>query len=335
MGDSVKFDDLRGEYRQLWLTAYPTTHMQSASTATSKKILSNQERYKEVEAALGVPWYFVGVIHAMESGCKFGTHLHNGDPLSARTRLVPRGRPRGGNPPFTWLESAIDALTIKGLQNITEWSVERMCYELERYNGWGYRKYHKSTLSPYLWSGTVHYHRGKYVADGKWSSTAVSGQTGAACLLKKMSELEPSIVLGFDVDIPLPERPQTVPDFPKAEEEPVVEDAVPVPSAEAPVAIAPATFPKAEEPRVQEAAQKSRTITGALVAAVGTVASYADTTMKVLLDAASQVIEWSPINSLFMTAGMNMRGLGFSMAVGGLALVISRRINAAVKGKEG
>ena len=42
--------------------------------------------------------------------------------------------------------------------------------------------------SPYLWSFSTHYARGKYVADGKWSPTAVSAQCGVAVLLRRLAE---------------------------------------------------------------------------------------------------------------------------------------------------
>ncbi len=43
-------------------------------------------------------------------------------------------------------------------------------------------------LSPYLWSFSTHYQCGKYVADGRWSETAVSKQCGAAVLLRRLAE---------------------------------------------------------------------------------------------------------------------------------------------------
>src|SRR5262249_14294857 len=92
-------------------------------------------------------------------------HLHNGDSLRARTYHVPAGRPKRGNPPFPWGASAIDALTMTPheLQKVKHWSVERILYETEKYNGWGYLK---RGNSPYLWSWTSEYHGGKYVRDG-------------------------------------------------------------------------------------------------------------------------------------------------------------------------
>ena len=73
-------------------------------------------RYDQVANATGVPWYVIGIIHEMEGGLNFTTHLHNGDPLTRRTVQVPAGRPPTGMPPFQWEESAIDALDAGGLR---------------------------------------------------------------------------------------------------------------------------------------------------------------------------------------------------------------------------
>ncbi len=151
------------------------------------KILSNKQRYKKVSNVLKCPWYLVAVIHNMESGQRFDRHLHNGDPLTARTKHYPPGRPKKGNPPFSWEESAIDALKLQRVHKVSKWDLPTLLYKIEEYNGWGYRKYHHIN-SPYLWSWSNHYKSGKYVADGKWSNSAVSAQCGAVVLLKRMEQ---------------------------------------------------------------------------------------------------------------------------------------------------
>lgn len=197
----MKYETLKDEYARLWAAAYVHTKWRPVVDATAQKILSHKARYEHVSSITRVPWYVIGVIHQMEAGCNFGCHLHNGDPLAKRTVQVPANRPPNGTGPFKWEVSACDALLMKQLEKITDWSVERICYELERYNGWGYRKYHPTTLSPYLWSGTAHYARGKYVADGKWSSTAVSGQSGAVPLLMRLMDLDDTVKLGATVEV--------------------------------------------------------------------------------------------------------------------------------------
>lgn len=182
------FQELEKEYQSLLDTIELTRPDQIR--ATTAKLLGFADRYKEVEKLTGVPWYFVAVIHYRESNCDFNTHLHNGDSLARRTVRVPRGYPKTHSGPFTWIESAVDALKLKGLHLNTDWSWPRICYELERYNGFGYRQYHPSTLSPYLWAGTSHYTSGKYVSDGKWSSTTEDVQLGTIPLIVNLGAKE-------------------------------------------------------------------------------------------------------------------------------------------------
>lgn len=179
---------LREEYQNLFDTCQIKAAKVPEIEKAVSKLIGNKARYAGVGGPLGIPWALVGVIHNMESSQNFGCHLHNGDPLDARTIQVPEGRPPTGNPPFTWEESATDALTFDGLARWNDWTIPGMLYCLERYNGWGYRLYHPEVKSPYLWSGSNHYISGRYVADGTWSETAVSGQCGAATLLRRIAE---------------------------------------------------------------------------------------------------------------------------------------------------
>ena len=180
-------DALRREYDRLFNTCTIRPERTADIEATVAKLSAARGRY---DAAGGgaIPWFFIAVIHCMEAGLNFTKHLHNGDPLTARTVQVPRGRPRTGNPPFTWEVSAADALSLRGLGRDTEWSLAGTLFQIEGYNGWGYRRQHPQVLSPYLWSFSSHYTRGKYIADGTWSDTAVSKQCGAAVILRRMAE---------------------------------------------------------------------------------------------------------------------------------------------------
>ena len=177
---------LRTEYQRLWAGCRIRSERSDLVDALVDRLAAARARYASLERALGVPWYFTGAVHLMESNARFDRHLHNGDPLTARTRQVPAGRPPTGAPPFTWEHSALDALRLKRLDRWEDWSVAGVLFKLEEYNGWGYRQYHPEVLSPYLWSFSKHYERGKYVADGRFDPRAVSGQCGAAVLLKRM-----------------------------------------------------------------------------------------------------------------------------------------------------
>lgn len=153
--------------------------------AEAARIQANEKRYRAVAANFdALPWWVVGIIHSMECGLNFNQHLHNGDPLKARTVQVPKGRPKTGQPPFTWEESAIDAIECDKLDQCRDWTPGSTLENFENYNGTGYRK--KGVPSPYLWSFTDQYRCGKYTADGKYDPQAVSKQVGCAALMKAL-----------------------------------------------------------------------------------------------------------------------------------------------------
>lgn len=186
-------EDLAQEYDRLYKSmAIDTSVMRAVERAVEKQLTNGgRERYEAVDRATGVPWDFVAALHMLEAGGRWDRHLHNGDPLTSRTVHVPAGRPLRGSPPFSWHESAIDAMEVMRLDEVREWSTARKLYEAERYNGFGYRLYHPDVRSPYLWGGTTHYRRGKYVADGKWSASARSKQTGVAVYLRVLGLAQP------------------------------------------------------------------------------------------------------------------------------------------------
>lgn len=185
----VQFTDaLRTEYQTLFDTCQIKPAKAGEAELLVSTLLANKARYTTVGDPLGIPWYAVAAIHNMECSQNFRKHLHNGDPLTARTKNVPANRPKSGSPPFSWEDSATDALVFDGLAKWKDWSIPGILYCLEGYNGWGYRLYHTAVKTPYLWSGSNHYVSGKYVADGTWSDTAVSAQCGAATLLRRIAE---------------------------------------------------------------------------------------------------------------------------------------------------
>jgi lysozyme family protein len=196
---------LKSEYQLLFDSCLIRSDKQAVVSSLASQLASNKGRYQTVAHGVGaIPWYVVGLIHAMEAGFNFDAHLHNGDPLTARTVHVPGGRPPTGSPPFTWEASAIDALKFQGLDKVTDWTVPGILYRLEAYNGFGYRNLRPPTPSPYLWSFSNHYTGGKFTADGKYSRTAVSQQCGAAVILKRLTQM------GATGVAPVPAGPRTL-----------------------------------------------------------------------------------------------------------------------------
>lgn len=173
---------------EIYRTAQIETDKEMRVARRASEIIENMPRYKYVAARSSVPDFCVGIIHSLESSLNFSCHLHNGDSLSNRTIHVPTGRPKSGTPPFTWEESAIDAL--KGVWVPCNWAISEMLEFFERYNGLGYRKHH--VPSPYVWACTNAYKAGLFTSDGTFDQAAVSNNIGAAALLKAIAFLEPA-----------------------------------------------------------------------------------------------------------------------------------------------
>lgn len=184
---------LREEYETLFARMALRPNRIPEIEAAWRKIKSRASDYKKVESETGIPWFFVAIIHNLEASLRFDRHLHNGDPLNAKTVHVPAGRPADWGPPHQWHRSAIDALCLKKLEKWDDWSLAGMAYRLEAFNGWGYRVHHPEVKSPYLWSFTTVYSCGKYYADRKFSAEVVSEQCGALALLRFMMDNDASV----------------------------------------------------------------------------------------------------------------------------------------------
>lgn len=169
-----------------WDKAIVRTSKQSEVRWVARQIERNKSRYVGLEKSTGVPYWAIACLHNMECSLNFSKHLHNGDSLTKRTWQVPAGRPKTGNPPFSFEESAKDALYYDKMDKVNWKSLDASLNAFEEYNGVGYRKYHPDVPTPYLWSATTIYEKGKYVQDGKWSSTAVSSQIGVAAIMKEL-----------------------------------------------------------------------------------------------------------------------------------------------------
>ncbi len=153
----------------------------------AKRLIAHKAEYQDIEKATKVPWAMVALLHLRESNADFGTYLGNGQSLSRRTTIVPKGR----GPFNSFKAGAIDALKIDGLASVKDWRLEKVLYHSELFNGAGYDM--RGLPSPYIWGGTNQQKPGKYVSDGKWSSTVMDTQPGVAPILKAMMTADPTI----------------------------------------------------------------------------------------------------------------------------------------------
>ena len=184
----AKFRKYHDGYLKLFDTAQVKPEHKSELDWYISKITNDKyrSRYEKVANALCVPWYFIGIVHALEAGLNFNGHLHNGDPLDEQTVQVPAGRPPVWNAPKTWEASATDAIEYEGFTNQSDWSLAHTLFRYEAYNGFRSRELHDIN-TPYLWSFSNHYDSGKFVADGVWSEDAISKQCGAGILLRELT----------------------------------------------------------------------------------------------------------------------------------------------------
>jgi lysozyme family protein len=146
-------------------------------------------RYQKVAEATGVPWPVIAVIHEREASQSWSANLAQGDPWNRASIHQPRGR----GPFHSWEEAAIDALEHcpPFAARWSDWSISGALCLLEQYNGEGYWLH--GMPSPYLWSGTDQYTRGKYTSDGHLDPFAVDKQIGCVALLMAMAALDSSV----------------------------------------------------------------------------------------------------------------------------------------------
>lgn len=190
-------DDLKQEYERLFRTAT----IQPSSAGELKRVADfitaarAKARYKQVESETGVPWYVVGALHYREANLNFMGHLHNGDPLLLQTVHVPALRPpKPWTPPNVtdpeklWQLSSKDALQSLATR-VREWTVARMCYVFESYNGFGCRE--RGIKSPYLWNYTNYYTRGGFPRDHVYDPNYRSRQAGVIGILVALRQADP------------------------------------------------------------------------------------------------------------------------------------------------
>lgn len=186
------FADHKADYEQLWKSCSVRLEHIAEVKKYADRIAKGKLRYEAIAKKLKaeiphITWWIIGVIHHMEAGCDFNRYQHNGEKVGTVTKMVPKGKVF-----MTWEESAIDASRahLKGLDG----TIAKTLALLEGFNGYGYRLYHPDVKTPYLWSYTNQYSRGKYIEERdaagifhtKWKPDLVSKQCGIAAILKLM-----------------------------------------------------------------------------------------------------------------------------------------------------
>jgi lysozyme family protein len=172
---------------QRWAEAKLTRGPEFSPVA--KRLAAQKDRYSVIQRMTGVPWWVIAVIHERESSQDFATNLAQGDPWNTVSTHTPKGRG-----PFSSFEAAaVDALVncAPYASRWKDWTAGGTMTLLEQYNGLGYAN--RDLPSPYIWSGTDQYTKGKYIADGVFDPNAVDKQLGCAGMIMAMQAIDQTI----------------------------------------------------------------------------------------------------------------------------------------------
>lgn len=185
------------KYNDQWGMMVIRDNMRLQILEDAKLILKYRKQFELATYGTKIPWQFAGIIYYRECTCDFKGHPHNGDSLRRRTVNVPAGRPIK-NPAsasgYTFVESFADLIQLKGWDKVPVWSIQALLYYFESNNGFGYRRLKVPIMSPYLWSGTEYYTKGKFASDGKYDGRLKDKQIGCAPLFRYLTDHEFGLV---------------------------------------------------------------------------------------------------------------------------------------------
>jgi lysozyme family protein len=197
MAKVFEYSAYKAHYQTLWDTCQLLPQYEKQIKAQADLISKGRETYQSVAAGLHpeiphITWWIIGVIHLLEANCDFNKYQHNGETLGQRTLRVPKDILF-----YCWKDSAVDAS--RSHLGSLDGTIMKCLAVLEGFNGYGYLLYHPDVNSPYLWSYTNQYTKGKYIevidsATGKyvskWDPNLVSQQCGCAAIVKYMAQTE-------------------------------------------------------------------------------------------------------------------------------------------------
>jgi lysozyme family protein len=186
----MRYADIWPRYAGYWDKMVINPNRVAEFTTDAQYAITHKVTYQVVQQKTGVPWAMLAVIHRREGNANFSTYLGNGQSLARRTTEVPAGRgPFTG--PNAFIDGCVDAIKVEGWGSIQDWRLEKQLYYILLFNGVGSEAW--SHPSSYVWGATNIQQPGKWIRDHVWSSTFMDPQPGAAPLLKRIAELDPTV----------------------------------------------------------------------------------------------------------------------------------------------
>lgn len=207
------YEALKGEYARLIAVAHIRPECERLLAQAANRLLRDKAVYRRISDATGVPIAALMALAEREMSGNLHCYLGNGQRLTMRTTIVPKGRGPFPDTIEGFIAGALDALHLDGLDQVAKtvegWSMTRFCYESELWNGFGYRA--RGIPSPYVFGATTVQKRGKYVRDGVYDPNVMDPQLGTLAIVEELFKLDPSLVFGGAVIDKVPDAPSIVP----------------------------------------------------------------------------------------------------------------------------
>jgi lysozyme family protein len=165
------YEVLKGEYQTLIASAKIRPECEHVLHVTCDRLLRDKPVYQRIFAASGVPVAALMALSEREMSGNLHCYFGNGQKLTMRTTIVPKGRGPFPDTLEGFMAGALDALHLDGLDQVARtgegWTLPRFGFESELWNGFGYRAHGIPT--PYFVGGTTAQKPGKFVADHEYS----------------------------------------------------------------------------------------------------------------------------------------------------------------------
>lgn len=193
------FEKLEPEYERLASAARVKPDREREVRSAATRLLRDKEIYLRVELATHVPAAALMALAEREMTGNLHCYLGNGQRLTQRTTIVPKGRGPFPDTPDGFVAGCLDALAIDKLDQVWKtskgWTLPRFCYESEEWNGWGYRA--RGIPSPYVFGATTVQRPGKFPRDHVFDATMMDPQIGTLALVRELVLIDPSLAF-FD-----------------------------------------------------------------------------------------------------------------------------------------
>lgn len=190
------YEALKDDYVRLIGAAHIRPECDHILAVTARRLVHDKAVYLNIQEKTGVPAAALMALAEREMSGNLHCYLGNGERLTHRTTLVPKGRGPFPDTPDGFVAGALDALHLDGLDQIAKtpegWSMTRFAYESELWNGFGYRSH--GIPSPYVFGATAVQRAGKYVRDGVYDSGVMDPQLGTLAIVEEIFKLDPSLV---------------------------------------------------------------------------------------------------------------------------------------------